>query len=72
MPYFIYRIETDKTLEKLESFPKYRDAKNRAKELRANQAEGDIATIKIIFAQNPNEAERLLLTPREAPVEGDD
>ncbi|MES9845611.1 MAG: hypothetical protein ABW162_09980 [Candidatus Sedimenticola sp. PURPLELP] len=72
MPYFIYRIEADKTLERVESFPKYRDAKTEARELRAAQTGGDTATIKIIFAQNPTEAERLLLTPREAPVEGDD
>ncbi|OOZ36228.1 hypothetical protein [Solemya velesiana gill symbiont] len=72
MPYFIYRIETDKTLEQLETFPKYRDAIEKARELRAAQTAGETATVKIIFAQNPTEAERLLLTPREAPVEGDD
>ena len=72
MPYFIYRIETDKKVQMIESHPKYREAKERAKGLRAEKAADDPATIRIIFAQNALEAERLLLTPREAPVEGDD
>ena len=41
-------------------------------ELRAAQPEGTTDTIKMVFAEHQNEAERLLLTPREAPVEGDD
>lgn len=72
MPYFIYRIESEKELVLLESFPKYREAKLQAKSLRAEQESGDIATIKIIFANNQIEAERLLTTPREAPIQGDD
>jgi len=71
MPYFIYQIEADKKLELLHTFPKYRDAKAQAKSLRAELTD-DTANIKIIFASNPTEAERLLLTPREAPVQGDD
>ncbi len=72
MPYFVYRIETENQLECLESHPKYRDARDRARELRANQPEGNQALIRLIHASTEAEAEKLLLTPREAPIEGDD
>ena len=72
MPYFIYRIAPDKQLECLEQHPKYRPAREQARQMRAEQASNDPDTIKMIFAENRIEAERLLLTPREVPVEGDD
>ncbi|MEW8013679.1 MAG: hypothetical protein B0D96_03910 [Candidatus Sedimenticola endophacoides] len=72
MPYFIYRIHTDKRLEPEGSFNSYREAKHQAKALRADQDPDEQTSVRIIFAHNPIEAERLLLTPREAPVEGDD
>ncbi len=72
MPYYIYRIPQDKQLERLEQHGKYREARDRVRELRAGQESGDSALIRLIHAGSEAEAERLLLTPREAPVEGDD
>ncbi|PLY13498.1 MAG: hypothetical protein C0631_13895 [Sedimenticola sp.] len=72
MPYFIYNIDPKKQLTYLDNNPNYREAREQARGLRAAQAEDDKGTIKIVFAQNQNEAERLLQATREAPVIGDD
>jgi hypothetical protein len=72
MPYFLYRISQKKNLQCLDKFGKYKEARDRARELRTAQAQDDRDSIRVIFANNENEAEILLLTPREAPVEGDD
>lgn len=72
MPYFLYRISQEKSLQCLDKFTKYKEARARARELRSAQAEDDRDSIRVIFANNENEAEILLLTPREAPIEGDD
>ncbi|MCB1851637.1 MAG: hypothetical protein KDI83_12810 [Gammaproteobacteria bacterium] len=72
MPYFVYQISEDKKLQCLDSIDKYRDARNKVRNLRSQQTNSDTALIRLIHASNQLEAERLLLTPRETPVEGDD
>ncbi|MEA3413417.1 MAG: hypothetical protein U9R74_18055 [Pseudomonadota bacterium] len=72
MPYHVYRItrgssgETRK-LELIELFGSYRDARTLAREKR-NEPLGRGEEIKIIFADNQNEAEVRLREVREAPV----
>lgn len=72
MPYFIYAIQQGpamiKHLEKLEQFEKFKDAKNRAREMRANAGAGDERAIKVIFAESELEAEEKLQEHREAPI----
>ena len=69
MPYFVYNIqESPKKLEHLETFAKYREAKEFVKAKRAES--GDIESIRMIFARNDVEAEKLLKTPREERVIG--
>lgn len=72
MPYFIYAIQQGpamiKHLEKLEQFEKFKDAKNRAREMRADSTPGDERTIKVIFAESELEAEEKLQEHREAPI----
>jgi hypothetical protein len=72
MPYFIYNVYPDKKLELIESFGKYRDARDQARELRAKIAEGDTYTVKLIHAKHEKEAERLLTTEREARPIGEE
>ncbi|BBE51424.1 hypothetical protein OYT1_ch1898 [Ferriphaselus amnicola] len=75
MPYFIYRIDARpiRMLEKLEEHETYRDASARVKQLRAAQAEGSTALIKMIHAESELHAEDLLNEVRmAAPVLGDD
>ena len=73
MPYYLYKIKTAegldlvKQLELLDEFDAFRDARKRAKELRAEQAGGDF-TYKVMFAQNQLSAEEQLLEKREKPV----
>jgi len=72
MPYFVYRISPEMKLQCLESFDNYRAARDQIRTRRTEQQEGDNTTIRLIHAGSETEAERLLLTPRDAPVEGDD
>lgn len=75
MPYFIYRIDARpiRMLEKLEEHETYRDASARVKQLRAAQAKGSTALIKMIHAESELHAEDLLNEVRmAAPVLGDD
>ena len=75
MPYFVYKITEFpiRRLEKLEQHDAYRDASQRAKELR-NALPGDSkSTVKVIFAETELHAEDLLSQVREAAPElGDD
>ena len=72
MPYFIYRISTDSQLQCLDKHDGYREARDHVRTLRAEQQNGDTDKVRLIHASNELEAERLLLTPRETPIEGDD
>ena len=73
MPYYIYAIQQGPTalikhLEKLEEFEKFKDAKTRARELRAAAGQNDDRTFKVIFAESELEAEEKLQEHREAPI----
>ncbi len=75
MPYFVYKIfETPiRRLEKLEQHEAFRDASNRAKQMRS-ELPGDAACIiKVVFAENELHAEDLLSQVRApAPNPQDD
>ena len=73
MPYFIYRITTGPTerlkrLEKLEQHGSFKDAKKRARDMRAAMDEGDDTQIKVMFADSELDAEEKLMEKREAPI----
>ncbi|MCA1804209.1 MAG: hypothetical protein LC646_02380 [Xanthomonadaceae bacterium] len=73
MPYFIYAIQQGPTalvkhLERIDTFEKFKDAKNRARELRATTTPDDSRVIKVIFAESELEAEEKLQEHREAPI----
>ena len=62
MPYFVYKIfeKPIRHLEKLEQHDAFREASNRAKQMRSELA-GDAAySIKVIFAETELHAEDLL------------
>ena len=73
MPYFIFKItEPDKLgivrqLELIDTFEVFREAKNAARQLRA-EAGSDDAVFKVTFADNRLAAEEQLLEKREKPV----
>ena len=62
MPYFVYKIfETPiRRLEKLEQCDAFREASNRAKQIRSELASDASCVIKVIFAETELHAEDLL------------
>jgi len=73
MPYYIYKIHPDptgllKTLEKLQQFDNFKEARTCARNLRAKLSEKDNCQIKVMFAANQLQAEEELLEKREAPI----
>lgn len=73
MPYFVYKIapgvsQIVKNLEPLESFEKFKEAKNFAREKRQQQDTNDGTIYKIIFAENVIDAEEKLQEQREETV----
>lgn len=73
MPYFIYRINSGpgslaKNLEKLEEYPTFKEAKLRARSMRSARSETDNYDIKVMFANNEQEAEENLKEKRQAPI----
>lgn len=77
MPYFVYRVfehpeSKANLLTYLDAYPKYREARERVREERkVEPAEGE-GYCRLIFANNQVEAERILTTPRDARVIGED
>jgi hypothetical protein len=67
MPYFVYKIfETPiRRLEKLEQHDTFREASNRAKQLRSELSSDAPYVIKVIFAETELHAEDLLNQIRE-------
>ena len=70
MPYFVFEINTQpesgvKLATYLETYPKYREAKDRVKAERQAKPETDTRVIRLVFAKNQAEAEKLLTAPRE-------
>ncbi|OFZ66488.1 MAG: hypothetical protein A2V79_08175 [Betaproteobacteria bacterium RBG_16_56_24] len=75
MPYFVYKIfkMPIHRLEKLEQHESFREASNRAKQLRAGFTGDAQYVIKVIFAETELHADDLLSQVRVAsPGPGDD
>ena len=73
MPYFVYKIAPGvskivKNIEPLESFEKFKDAKNFTKEKRQQENAEEGNTYKIIFAENSLDAEEKLQEQREETI----
>lgn len=68
MQYFVFKVFPNKTCEEIGSFEQYKDARALARETRASLTLQDNCTIKVMFAKDSNEAETLILTPRERPI----
>ena len=73
MPYFVYKVGSAelamlKQLEHVETFDKFKTAKNFARDLRAEQSEDDAVEIKVMFADNQLAAEEMLMETRDKPI----
>jgi hypothetical protein len=73
MPYYLFRIsEPDrlkivKQLDLVDTFEKFREARNAARQLRAETAD-DEAVYKVMFAESRLAAEEQLQEKRQKPV----
>lgn len=72
MPYYVFRITQPtpllKNLDLQGTFDTYKEAREVARSLRMQQAVGDAATYKLVFAASQLEAEERLLEHREKPI----
>jgi len=72
MPYFIYKIESSRNLELLDSYSKYREARDQARKLRSELPAEDTGSIKMIHAKHEQEAIHLLRQVREPRPMGEE
>jgi hypothetical protein len=68
MPYFVFKLFPNKTCEQIAQFDEYKPAREMARDTRANITLQDNCTVKVMHAKNSEEAETLVLTPRERPI----
>jgi len=73
MPYYLYKIAEGpsaivKNLEMIEAFESFKEAKNKARTLRAESAPETDAAYKVMFAESELEAEERLMEQRDAPI----
>lgn len=71
MPYFVFRINTDRQYMLVGSYEKYPEAKAVCRELRQNESPGNPNTIRMAFGNTEYEAKRLLADLRKpsSPLE---
>ena len=72
MPYFVYRISPERKLILLDTLDMFKEAKDFARSLRAQQPPGVNEVIRMIFAESPKKARLLLTDLRTARTDGDD
>ena len=72
MAYYIYKIHAPKRLEYVDEFDAYREAKLFTRTKRQNLTLDDAFTVRMIYASNKEQAERLLTQVREARPMGED
>jgi len=65
MPYFLYKVDENRSLEHIETFENFVDAKKLCRDQRASLKPGVPVSVRIVFAKNQKEAESLLKTPRK-------
>jgi hypothetical protein len=72
MPYFVYKITPTLQLTYIDTKERYQDARSIVRDLRANRSDGDESDYRMIFAAQQGEAEKILSTPRDERVIGED
>jgi hypothetical protein len=72
MPYYVYKITPSLQLTYIDTKDRYQEAKAIVRGLRAERTEDDDADYRLIFARQQGEAEKLLSTPRDERVIGED
>jgi hypothetical protein len=70
MPYFVFKSQDNKfkSIDHIDTFETYKDAKSLAKNLRIKHSPNNPNAYKVVFAQDILEAEMLILEKRDAPI----
>ncbi|MET0002372.1 MAG: decarboxylase [Candidatus Thiodiazotropha sp.] len=73
MPFYIFKVSADNSLEYLDEEEKYKSAKEKVNKLRAAHALSDDISYRMVFANSIGQGE-LLLSPTESSerIIGDD
>jgi hypothetical protein len=71
MPYFVFRVSTDRQFTLVGAYDKFPEAKRVCRELRAAEPPGSKDQIRMAFAKSEYEARRLLSERRQpaSPIE---
>ena len=72
MPYFLYKVLPQKKFELIQQYQAYKDARNEARKRRAEMSADDLYAVKVMFAKDPEQAERLMSEEREPRPLGED
>jgi hypothetical protein len=65
VPYYVYEIFPPRRLELVDGFAAYREARIRARALRASLGADAEQSVRVIYAQSTEDATRLLTETRE-------
>ncbi len=68
MPYFVFKVFTNKTCEQIGEFDQYKAARELARETRESTTLQDNCSVKVMHAKDSAEAETLVLTSRDRPI----
>ena len=72
MPYFVYKISPPLQLEYVDTIERYQDARALVRRRREEEGTGSDIQFRLVFARQQGEAEKLLSTPRDDRVIGED
>ena len=73
MPFFIFKISADQSIEYLDEMDKYRPAREKVRSLRAAQQTDDGTRYRMVFAKSVGQGETLLSpSNRDDKIIGDD
>lgn len=72
MPYFVFKITPPRILDFIETKDKYQEARALVRSLRGHQDAAADVQYRLVFAKDRPEAEKLLSTPRDERVIGED
>jgi hypothetical protein len=72
MPYFVYKISPPLQLEYVDTIERYQNARALVRRRREEEGAGSDIQYRLVFARQQGEAEKLLSTPRDGRVIGED
>lgn len=72
MPYFVYKISPPLELEYIDTIERYQEARALVRTRREAEDKDSGVQYRLIYARQQGEAEKLLSTPRDGRVIGED